>query len=82
MKKRLFTASVLATSMLWLAAAPGTVMAQDKFPSKSVRWIVPYAAGGGSDFLARTIGQAWGAQAHHPIVVDNRVDPISSEIVG
>jgi len=72
MKKRLFTASVLATSMLWLAAAPGAVMAQDKYPSKSVRWIVPYAAGGGSDFLARTIGQAWGAQAHQPIVVDNR----------
>lgn len=58
--------------MLWLAAVPGTAMAQDKFPSKSVRWIVPYAAGGGSDFLARTIGQAWGAQAHQPIVVDNR----------
>ena len=72
MKKRLFTASVLATSMLWLAAAPGTAVAQDKYPSKSVRWIVPYAAGGGSDFLARTIGQAWGAQAHQPIVVDNR----------
>jgi tripartite-type tricarboxylate transporter receptor subunit TctC len=50
MKKRLFTASVLATSMLWLAAAPGTAVAQDKYPSKSVRWIVPYAAGGGSDF--------------------------------
>ncbi|QOQ82090.1 MULTISPECIES: Bug family tripartite tricarboxylate transporter substrate binding protein [Comamonas] len=72
MKKRLFTASVLATSMLWLAAAPGTAVAQDKYPSKSVRWIVPYAAGGGSDFLARTIGQAWGAHAHQPIVVDNR----------
>ncbi|MEG3003270.1 MAG: tripartite tricarboxylate transporter substrate binding protein, partial [Comamonas sp.] len=48
MKKRLFTASVLATSMLWLAAAPTAAVAQDKFPSKSVRWIVPYAAGGGS----------------------------------
>ena len=58
MNKRLFTASVLATSMLWLAGAPTAAVAQDKFPNKSVRWIVPYAAGGGSDFLARTIGQA------------------------
>ena len=72
MNKRLFTASVLATSMLWLAATPGTAAAQDKYPSKSVRWIVPYAAGGGSDFLARTIGQAWSAQVHQPIVVANR----------
>lgn len=72
MNKRLFTASVLATSMLWLAGAPTAAVAQDKFPSKNVRWIVPYAAGGGSDFLARTIGQAWGAQVHQPIVVDNR----------
>ena len=70
MRKRLFTASVLATSMLWLASSPA--VAQDNFPSKSVRWIVPYAAGGGSDFLARTIGQAWGGQVHQPIVVDNR----------
>ncbi|RGE42973.1 tripartite tricarboxylate transporter substrate binding protein [Comamonas testosteroni] len=72
MNKRLFTASVLATSMLWLAGAPSAAVAQDKFPSKNVRWIVPYAAGGGSDFLARTIGQAWGTQVHQPIVVDNR----------
>ena len=72
MNKRLFTASVLATSMLWLAGAPTAAVAQDKFPAKSVRWIVPYAAGGGSDFLARTIGQAWSAQVHQPVVVDNR----------
>ena len=72
MNKRLFTASLLASSLFGLAALPGTALAQDNFPSKSVRWIVPYAAGGGSDFLARTIGQAWGAQVHQPIVVDNR----------
>ncbi|MEG0199173.1 MAG: tripartite tricarboxylate transporter substrate binding protein [Comamonas sp.] len=72
MNKRLFTASVLATSMLLLAGAPTAAIAQEKFPSKSVRWIVPYAAGGGSDFLARTISQAWGGQIHRPIVVDNR----------
>ena len=57
MNKRLFTASLLASGLFGLAALPGTALAQDNFPSKSVRWIVPYAAGGGSDFLARTIGQ-------------------------
>lgn len=72
MQKRLFTASVLATSLLWAAGAPSAALAQEQFPARSVRWIVPYAAGGGSDFLARTIGQAWGGQVHQPIVVDNR----------
>lgn len=72
MQKRLFTASVLATSLLWATGAPSAALAQEQFPARSVRWIVPYAAGGGSDFLARTIGQAWGGQVHQPIVVDNR----------
>ena len=71
MRRRSFTATILAGTALW-AAATGSALSQEHFPSKSVRWIVPYAAGGGSDFLARTIGQAWGGQAHQPIVVDNR----------
>src|SRR5256885_6257356 len=70
MHKRLFLTS-LAAGLLSAAALPGA-LAQDGFPSRNVRWIVPYAAGGGSDFLARTIGQAWGGQVHQPIVVDNR----------
>jgi tripartite-type tricarboxylate transporter receptor subunit TctC len=72
MKKRLFTASAVLASLFVWGVAPTAAMAQEKYPSKSVRWIVPYAAGGGSDFLARTIGQAWGTQASQPIVVDNR----------
>ncbi|CAC9693722.1 Argininosuccinate lyase [Delftia tsuruhatensis] len=70
MHKRLFT-TALAAGLLATTALSGA-LAQDRFPAKSVRWIVPYAAGGGSDFLARTIGQAWGGQVHQPIVVDNR----------
>ncbi len=42
------------------------------YPSKSIRFIVPYAAGGNPDTLARSIGsklrEAWG----QPVVVDNR----------
>jgi len=70
MHKRLFL-TTLAAGLLSATALPGA-LAQDGFPSRNVRWIVPYAAGGGSDFLARTIGQAWGGQVHQPIVVDNR----------
>ncbi|WP_414629495.1 MULTISPECIES: Bug family tripartite tricarboxylate transporter substrate binding protein [unclassified Cupriavidus] len=58
-----------------LAAIPllaATASAETAFPSKPVRWVVPYAAGGGSDFLARSIGQALSARLGQPVVVDNK----------
>jgi len=44
----------------------------DTYPSKTIRWVVPYAAGGGSDFLARTIGQGLATRVGQPVVVDNK----------
>lgn len=42
------------------------------YPSKPIRFIVPYSAGGGTDITARTIGakltEKWGQQ----VVIDNR----------
>ena len=55
-----------------LAALAATSVAQQPFPSKPIRWLVPYAAGGGSDFLARTIGQALSTQVGQPVLVDNK----------
>jgi len=46
--------------------------AQEKYPSKPVRWIVGFPAGGGSDFLARTVANAMSEQMGQPIVIDNR----------
>ena len=60
----------LAGCLLATLAAAGT--AQQAFPSKPIRWLVPYAAGGGSDFLARTIGQALSVQVGQPVLVDNK----------
>ena len=42
------------------------------YPSKAIRWLVPYPAGGGSDFLARTVGQQLSAQTGQPVVVENK----------
>ena len=46
--------------------------AAQRYPGKPVRFIVPYAPGGGTDIIARIIGQklsdAWGL----PVVIDNR----------
>ena len=60
---------VLAAVALWLA--PAAAPAQP-YPNKPVRVLVPFAAGGAVDILARALGQAlsktWGQQ----LVVDNR----------
>ena len=68
--KKFLVATLLALPVLHpLALAQ---QAQPTYPAKPVRWVVPYAAGGGSDFLARTIGQTWSTQASQPILVDNK----------
>ncbi|MBO1112842.1 Bug family tripartite tricarboxylate transporter substrate binding protein [Bordetella petrii] len=66
-RKSLITLGLLALPLL----APASAGAQD-YPSKPLRWIVPYAAGGGSDFLARTIGQGLSEHIGQPVVVDNK----------
>ena len=42
------------------------------YPSKNIRWVVPYPAGGGSDFLARTISQQLSVQLKQSILIDNK----------
>lgn len=55
-----------------LALAAATVAGAQTFPAKPIRWIVPYAAGGGSDFLARTVAQTLSTQVAQPVLVDNK----------
>ena len=59
------------TGALLLVAA-GPLAAQDKFPNKPIRMLVPFSAGSVTDFFARMLGQKmtehWGQQ----VVVDNR----------
>ena len=60
---------LLAAFSLALAAP---AYAQDRFPDKPVRFIVPFPPGGGTDSLARILGaklsEAWGQQ----VIIDNR----------
>ena len=54
-------------ALLFSAAALG----QD-YPSKPIKVVVPYAAGGGADILARLIGQELSGRLKQPVVVENK----------
>ena len=68
MKRRAFAALAVG-----LALAPSWALAQGTaFPNKPVKFIVPYAAGGAVDVLARTIGQSLGKTWGKLPVIENR----------
>ena len=66
--RRNLLASVGALGVL---AAAGAVRGQ-AYPTRPVRWIVPFPAGGPSDILARIIGQSLTEQLGQPFVIENR----------
>lgn len=70
-------ASTLLATIALLAT--GGVAAQE-FPSKPLRIVVPYAAGGATDVTSRTIAPKLGEKLGQRVVVDNR--PGGSAIIG
>ena len=46
--------------------------AEDAFPSRTIRWIVPYPPGGTTDILARIMAQRLSERINQQVVVDNR----------
>jgi tripartite-type tricarboxylate transporter receptor subunit TctC len=70
--------AVLAASLATLGAA-ATGHAQD-FPTRPVRLVVPFSAGGNTDAIARVIGPKVGEALGQTLVVENR--PSQSGVVG
>ncbi|HEV3010343.1 MAG TPA: tripartite tricarboxylate transporter substrate-binding protein, partial [Burkholderiales bacterium] len=61
--------TILAVFLVCVAAA---AYAQDRFPEKPVRFIVPFPPGGGTDTLARILAAKLGEQWGQQVIVDNR----------
>ena len=68
----------LAAGFVFAAALPAA--AQDAYPSRPIRLIVPFTAGGGSDLVARSIGQKLSESWKQPVVIDNR--PGGNTVIG
>jgi len=64
------TLSMLSACTLLCMAAP--VAIAQKYPTKPIRLIAPFAPGGGTDILSRLIGPRVSAVIGQPVVVDNR----------
>jgi tripartite-type tricarboxylate transporter receptor subunit TctC len=60
--------------------APAVVQAQAAWPSKPIRWVVPYSPGGGTDQTSRTIAEKLSAALGQPIVIDNK--PGGNTVIG
>jgi tripartite-type tricarboxylate transporter receptor subunit TctC len=57
---------------LGIAFAPGTGRAQDTWPSRTVTFIVPYAAGGYTDLVGRLVARYVEGALGKTVVIDNR----------
>ncbi len=70
MNKPLRVSSMLVA--IALLALPHIAPAQQAFPNKTIRFVVPFSPGGGTDTLARIIAQKMGESWGQSVVIENR----------
>ena len=54
------------------ALLPALSQAQEKYPSRPITWICPYAAGGNADTRSRQVGKVMSEILGQPILIDNK----------
>jgi len=62
------TCAALAT----LLSYAGVAAAQTAYPTRAIRYVVPFPAGGPLDIIARAIGQDLSKSWNQPVIIDNR----------
>jgi tripartite-type tricarboxylate transporter receptor subunit TctC len=68
MRRKFWVFAILA---LFLVCATSAA-AQQGFPTRPVRLLIPYAAGGAVDILGRTLGDELSKRWKQPVVIENR----------
>ncbi len=76
MNKRHLLGALLAATLLPLAPAH----ADEAWPARPIRLVVPFPPGGGTDLVARALGQKLSERLGQPVVIDNK--PGASTIIG
>jgi len=70
----------LALLFFTAALALSLPVGAQTWPTQTVRLVVPFAPGGATDILARTIGARLAERLGHPVVIDNR--PGAGTVIG
>ena len=52
--------------------AVGTAASAQTYPSKTIEWVVPYPAGGGTDVVERTLAEAMGKSLGQTLIINNK----------
>jgi tripartite-type tricarboxylate transporter receptor subunit TctC len=62
----------LMTIVVGTAAAASSAWAQEAYPSKPIRVVVPFTAGSATDIIARAVGEGMRKELGQPIIVENK----------
>jgi len=72
MKRRDILKFGLAALGATAAEMPGVALAQNRYPARPIRMVVPFAPGGSTDIVARLLSQRLSVLLGAPILIDNR----------
>ena len=79
-RREVLSAASAAVATAMAATGRGAQAWAQTFPSKPIRWIIPFAAAGNYDVTSRLVGEAMGRRLGQTVIPDNR--PGAGGIVG
>lgn len=59
------------SAAVFLGVGAGACLAEDAYPSKAIRLVVPFATGGSADQAGRTLGRKLSERMRQPVIVEN-----------